>query len=219
MTTSQKYSNYLADPSVWLLLASNLLTIYFAATGGISLITVLWIYWFQSVVIGIFNFIRILELKDYSTEDVRFGGQQPEPSPGFKIAMAFFFAFHYGFFHLGYFIFMIIGLPMATMLAQFNGADIDPELVATTGPWVVLIAAGAFFVNHLFSYLYNRKKESKKQKIGTVMTYPYLRIIPMHLIIVFGLYTSGGLLIFLTLKTIADIVMHIIEHRAFRTGA
>lgn len=219
MATPNKYISFLKDPSVWLLLASNLLTIYFAATGGISLITVLWIYWFQSVVIGIFNFIRILELKDYSTEDVRFGGQQPEPSSGFKIAMAFFFAFHYGFFHLGYLIFLIIGLPMATMLAQFNGAQVDTELISSAGPWVVLVAAGAFFVNHLFSYLYNRKKESKKQKIGTVMTYPYLRIIPMHLMIVFGLYTSGGLLIFLVLKTIADIVMHIIEHRAFRTGA
>lgn len=219
MATSQKYSNYLADPSVWLLLASNLLTIYFAATGGISLIIVLWIYWFQSVIIGIFNFVRILELKDFSTKDGRIGGKTLEPSSGLKIGMAFFFAFHYGFFHIGYFMFLIFGLPMAALLAKFDGTPADTEMFVSAGPWVVLIAAGAFFVNHLFSYLYNRKKEIKGQNLGTVMTYPYLRILPMHLICVFGLFTSGGLMIFLVLKTIADVVMHTIEHRKFRAGA
>lgn len=52
------------------------------------------------------------------------------------------------------------------------------------------------------------------------MFFPYARIIPMHLTIIFGgmfLYLGIGsvfvLVLFLGLKAVADLIMHIIEHR------
>ena len=46
--------------------------------------------------------------------------------------------------------------------------------------------------------------------------FPYARIIPMHLTILLGSYFVGGaegtLIIFLALKTLADVLMHMIEH-------
>jgi len=56
--------------------------------------------------------------------------------------------------------------------------------------------------------------------IGTMMFFPYLRIIPMHLTIIFGSDyakgSSGALILFLVLKTIADLIMHMIEHAKAR---
>ena len=45
---------------------------------------------------------------------------------------------------------------------------------------------------------------------------PYLRIVPMHLTIIFGglmAHTNAGLLLFGVLKTVADVAMHAVEHR------
>lgn len=52
-----------------------------------------------------------------------------------------------------------------------------------------------------------------------MMFLPYLRIIPMHLkIIIGGTISSGGwiLIVFMSLKTGADYLMHIAEHRIMR---
>ena len=50
------------------------------------------------------------------------------------------------------------------------------------------------------------------------MFYPYARIIPMHLTIVFGFNFGGALILFLVLKTFADVIMHIVEHNVLRKG-
>jgi len=45
------------------------------------------------------------------------------------------------------------------------------------------------------------------------MFFPYARIIPMHLTIIFGmLLGKGAIVLFLTLKTLADMIMHVLEH-------
>jgi hypothetical protein len=48
------------------------------------------------------------------------------------------------------------------------------------------------------------------------MFFPYARIIPMHLTILIGVYleehSTGTVILFLGLKTFADLTMHLIEH-------
>jgi hypothetical protein len=82
----------------------------------------------------------------------------------------------------------------------------------------VLLAGAAFFANHLFSYFANRNRaRTRIANIGSMMFFPYIRIIPMHVFIVFGAFAAGpssGLVFFLILKTIADEAMHAIEHRS-----
>ena len=55
----------------------------------------------------------------------------------------------------------------------------------------------------------------KKLSGGGVMFLPYLRIVPMHLALIIGLSAgyAGGMLLFATLKTLADALMHWIEYR------
>ena len=184
-------------PSLWSLLVSNLLTILIALTQNWSPATIIWTYWCQSVIIGFFVFLRIISLRSFSTEGMTENGKPiPENTRG-KWGSGVFFLFHYGFFHLGYAVFLS-GL--------FSGVE-----------WrYVAAGAGIFFVNHLISFFQHRAGELKqKPHLGTLMMRPYARIIPMHLIIIFFsgiIQTQTGLIAFLFLKTIADVLMHGVIH-------
>ncbi|MBI2601066.1 hypothetical protein HYW42_03870 [Candidatus Daviesbacteria bacterium] len=185
-------------PSVISLLFSNILVIILALVQGWEVATVLWVYWMQSVIIGSFQFLRILSLKNFSAENFTINNQPVSPTTQTKTFTAFFFAFHYGFFHFIYAIFL------------FNFFIKQP----LDFPYLFL-GGFIFFINHLFSYHHNRiLDQAKKQNIGQLMFSPYARIIPMHLIIVFGaILGQSSLIIFLLLKTLVDIVMHSIKHK------
>ena len=103
---------------------------------------------------------------------------------------------HYGIFHAVY--------------AGFILSSGQPD-------WLdVLVSGAAFFANHLYSYVVNRNHPLRRiPNIGSMMFFPYIRIIPMHVFIVFGALAAGptfGLVFFLILKTLADEVMHALEH-------
>ncbi len=196
------------DSSAKVLILSNVITIILAVVFSWSLMIILWGYWCQSVIIGFFNFLRILSLKDFSTKGMKISGVQGQPSvtTGIKFVIAIFFAIHYGIFHLVY----------AAFLGVFTFVS---QSVSPVDFGYIFLMAIIFFLNHLFSFMYFKNKQKKKSNIGTVMFFPYARIFPMHLIIMFGLpfYALGGslpvLVLFLLLKTGADLVMHYIEHK------
>jgi hypothetical protein len=84
--------------------------------------------------------------------------------------------------------------------------------------------AGLFLVYQCFSFFYNRKWEDKrKPNIGKMFCFPYARIIPMHVTILFGVILSSwgtfagkmALVLFMLLKTFADVIMHIVETKGF----
>ena len=205
-TNNRPQRNLFYDPSLWFLVLSNVLTIFFAIIGNWNLSTVLWVYWFQSIIIGFFNFVRILSLKEFSTVGFTINDQQVEPTQTTKIFTAFFFLFHYGFFHFVYFIFLTADSFVNSYGSGLNFSELK----------FVLLAALVFFINHLFSYIYNKPKDTVKQNIGSLMFYPYYRIIPMHIILIFGIFLVGALPIFLVLKTITDTFMHSYEHKVLR---
>jgi len=74
------------------------------------------------------------------------------------------------------------------------------------------IAIGGFFVNHLFSFVKNFKRDKKR---GVNFMEPYARILPMHLTIIFGgMLPSHVLLValFIGLKTYFDMKGHWFVH-------
>ena len=194
------------DISLFLLILSNIISIIFAYVQGWAAQEVFWIYWGQSVGIGIINFIRIRNLKEFSTENFKMGNSRPPETEETKNQVSWFFLLHYGCFHVGYFIFLLVDYPLSLLSG-------DKFIF-------IIILIAAFFMTHRFSYAHNIKTDfkGKKPNIGTLMFYPYLRIIPMHLSIIIGglLGTAGGLLFFMVLKTFADAGMHMIEHHIFR---
>lgn len=187
------------DLSALSLLISNLAAIGFALVQNWDLAVLMWIYWGQSVIIGFSNFARILNLKEFSTKGMYVNGRAVEPTTKTKRNTAFFFLCHYGFFHLIYFLFLI-------GTAQLAPGDVAP----------VMLCVALFLVNHSFSFLYNLKRDlARKPNIGTVMFFPYARIIPLHLTIILGSILAkgmGGMILFLSLKTLADLIMHAVEH-------
>ncbi len=191
--------NYLTDPSAISLLFSNILVIILAIVQGWEVSTVLWVYWMQSLIIGFFQFLRILSLKKFSTENFTINNQPVQPTVTTKIFTAFFFAFHYGFFHFIYAIFLF------NFFRSSQSLDLS----------FIFIGGFIFFLNHLYSFYHNRIIDGQKtQNIGILMFAPYARIIPMHLIIIFGtILGQSTLVVFLLLKTIVDLVLHNIKHK------
>lgn len=197
-----KFKNYLLDSSSISLLSSNFIIIILAVAQRWEIATVLWVYWMQSIIIGIFQFLRILSLKQFSTENFKINNQPVKPTTNTKIFTAFFFTFHYGFFHFIYAIFL------TSVVAK------TPENFLS-----ILIGSAIFFLNHLYSFIHNKINDEKlTPNIGKLMFAPYIRIVPMHLVIIVGaiLGNQAKLIFFLSLKTLADLITHIIKHKNSR---
>jgi hypothetical protein len=199
------------------LIFSNLLVVFFAIVDGISANEVLWIYWSQSVIIGIFNFIKMITLKDYSTEGFKQGSKQPLPTRATAISSAIFFLFHYGFFHLVY----------AVFLGGFS--EFSNSGSSSSGTKYFLLSAGMFFISYLIEFINSRKEESEElPNIGFIMFAPYVRIIPMHLTIILGGFIGAAgsffstntnlaiIILFIGIKTIVDLISHSIDFKLLK---
>ena len=187
------------DGSVWALVSANVMVVLIAILQGWRLVDMMLVYWIQSVVIGISYVLRIGSLDRFSTENFSVNNKPVEPTPETKRHVAIFFACHYGGFHLAYIIILLSG--------EFGDPRLGPDL---------LFCGLVFAVNHYYSYQYHRALDEKgSPNIGTMMFVPYARIVPMHLVIVLGNTLGGGsgVFIFGTLKTVADAIMHQVEHR------
>lgn len=63
-----KKKPFYSDISFWSLIAANLAVIVLARTKNWSLVSLLWVHWSQSLIIGLFWFFRIVELKDFDAQ-------------------------------------------------------------------------------------------------------------------------------------------------------
>lgn len=194
------------DQSVFALVAANLLALLVAWLTHMSLRELMLVYWIQSVIIGVTSALRILHLERFSTAHLRMNNQPVPEEPASKYKVAAFFALHYGFFHFGYFMFLV-----------FSGQRAD------TGPLGgYLLCALVFAVNHGYSLRQNVRRDALgRPNLGTLMFLPYARIVPMHLTIISGGLFFGGagaFALFGALKIAADVVMHSVEHYVLAAG-
>jgi hypothetical protein len=195
------------DWSAWSLVAVNVLVIILAYVQKAQLPVVMLLYWFQSVIIGIFNAARIATFSGFQNVDNKIKDQKTARLAA--LFLAGFFMVHYGGFHWGYWSFI-----------RGWTRTVDMNLV--------LVPSAIFFLHHLFSFVYNFKKERQQQDprdLVRLMFFPYLRIIPMHITIIAGMFIfvitsllkwnygeTLVLVLFLAFKTGADVKMHLVEH-------
>lgn len=188
------FSKIVRDPAFWALIVMNLLFIFEYKEDPKQYTTIIWLYWCQSVVLGIFNFFDMLTLKNARVENMTFNGK-PATVKQAKGCLPVFFLVHYGIFHLVYFIFLLV---------DFKISNLDFNL------WKWAIAG--IFVNQLIYFVQNKTKYANTPRnIGTMFIIPYLRIVPMHLTILlpkFLGWTPG--LTFLILKTVFDVIGHLV---------
>lgn len=186
-------------------MGANLLTLIMALWQNWVLADLLVVYWFQSVVIGGSYVLRMLNLDKFSTANLKINGRSVDPTPATKRQVAGFFCLHFGAFHLVYMGFIFSG--------EVGGS---PHINLS-----MLLACLIFLANHSFSYRYFRDQDrTGTPNIGTMMFTPYLRIVPMHLTIIIGAAMGGGgLVLFILLKTVSDVLMHWVEHRILQRKA
>ena len=198
----------LADHALYGILAGNGMTLAAALTQHWSATPILWVYWCQSVIIGVVNVIRMLSLREFSTAGLMVNGRQVEETAAGKRAVAGFFALHYGFFHFVYLMFLM------NRSAREDGPG--------PGQIAVLVNVAVFAIAHAYPLVVARGSDftQRRPNLGTLMFYPYLRILPMHLTIILGAALPfGALPLFVGLKSAADLGMHLVEHRLFRGAA
>lgn len=191
----------LNNPTAWVLFIANAFAIYTALQNHWGTSDIILLYWIQSVIIGIEMACRII-LGDYNdeVEEMHRLGKSVARN---KYMLAVLLLIHYGFFHIGY-IFVINQESANFSLYKFL---LIPGVIET-----IL----AFALNTVFSLFYNAYKDGGTLKdLNATIYRPYLRIIPMHLVIMtsglIGIVTggiAGGalLVIFLFLKTVADLL-------------
>ena len=196
--TSERPRGWLSDSSVWSLVAANSVALGLALYQHWSLASLLILYWAQSIIIGVANVFRILNLERFSTANFTINDRPVEPTAQLKRQTARFFALHYGIFHAVY---------LGFIVAFRRG-----EALWT---WPLALCVAVFALNHLWSYRRNRAADRQgTPNIGILMFIPYGRILPMHAVMLSGALfapTDVGILIFIGLKTAADVAMHVIE--------
>ena len=186
----------LKDPAIWTLLGLNIFFIYAYKDDPSQYTTIVWLYWCQSVLIGIFNFIDMLTmpLSSVDVKNVKLGSRPATPKQA-KGCFPLFFLVHYGIFHLVYFLFLI---------SDFKLADTNFNYMK----W----ALGIMLLQQVIHFTQVKIKYAKiPRNIGSVFFTPYLRIVPMHLTILIPKFLGfAPALTFLVLKTVFDIIGQLI---------
>ena len=189
----------LRDPALWSLILLNLLFLYEFNDDPTQYTSIIWLYWFQSVLIGAFNFLDMITLQKVDVTDVTINGKQATSRQA-KGCFPLFFLVHYGIFHVVYLLF----LAMDFTLSDTNFTYLKWALAS------VLLQQFIHFVQTKVKY------SSVARNIGSMFFIPYLRIVPMHLTILLPKFLGWTpALTFLILKTVVDVIGHLITTRYY----
>ncbi|HMI77884.1 MAG TPA: DUF6498-containing protein [Ferruginibacter sp.] len=192
------FKKIFSNPAILFLLAGNIYCIWYYGNNPAGFAIVVWIYWFQSIIIGLFNFIDLLTVKNYDSKDLRIN-DEPVTSAN-KGCTAWFFLVHYGGFHLAYAVFLLVD-----------------QGIRSVDKTIFLIGIATFFLESILNF--RRQKEIERTvtvNIGTMFFLPYLRIIPMHLMILLPAFLGWKpSLLFLVLKMGADILSFVLYHHIY----
>jgi hypothetical protein len=172
------------------------------------------IYWFESVIIGVFN-IQRMRL-----------AQQPRANPqsadgiGDFIFMYGNYLVAHGFFVFGLFVFSE---------PDGSGQTVDVLLGVGSGfnvaiVWAVLGLIVSHAVSHRINYI--GRKEYQHLSIDDLIYQPFPRVVAMHatlflggLLVVYTESASAFLGTFVVIKIIFDVFAHLREHAKFRAKA
>jgi len=218
------------DHALWGILLTNAVTLFMAIWQDWSVLQLLWPFWIQSLIIGWYARRRILSLTRFCTAGVKINDRAVEPTPETQRWMGNFFALHFGFFHFVYLIFLLAFTLMAGQegivnVTMENTGEVIPVEMGSVYPLdflIYLALAAGFWTSHGASHREHVAADlGHAPNIGVLMMIPYARVIPMHLCIILAAPLGGAGMIwfFILLKTGADVVMHVVEHRVLQRGA
>jgi len=215
-------------PSTLVLILANLGPMAGVLLFGWSVMSILILYWAESVIIGIINVLRMVcsQAENPVQGIAQLAGDQVPievsesmqqiPGKGFKLFVIIFFIVHYGGFCFGH---------LSFLLGFFSGG---PRPIGAASSMLGLwqpsfwIAAGAIFCSHLYSFFTNYIRNGEYERTGLMilMFRPYGRIVVMHVAVIFGAIVLALLqssiavpLILIALKIVVDLRLHEKERR------
>ncbi|MFT5036960.1 MAG: hypothetical protein ACI9VM_000532 [Candidatus Azotimanducaceae bacterium] len=189
--------------SLWALTLANVIPLLGVIFFDWRLIDVLFVFWFENVIIGFLNVFKMLR--------IQWAGIF------FNIP---FFVVHYGGFTYVHLIILleIFGEDGIRHTVGSNPETIPLILSLIAATHVALLGLTA---SHTFSFFSNflGKKEHLNTKLDTQMFKPYGRIVIMHITILIGGILAQklgapiiALVVLIGLKTVIDVLSHTIEH-------
>jgi hypothetical protein len=151
--------------------------------------SILFFYWLESAVVGVFNVAKMLTIK---------------PAGNHKLSGVIFFIIHYSAFMFGHGLFIF---------ELFSPVEIKATTVLLAVVSLTISHGYSFITNYI------GRKENEKVSISEQMVAPYSRIMVMHVTIIFcafiiNLFSTARviLILLIVLKVVIDVVAHIREH-------
>lgn len=198
--------------SVLALIAVNLIPLAGVLFFGWSVLSVVSLYWWESVLIGFFNVFKMM-LAQGAMGNVEIEGKKLNGSYA-KGCIIPFFMVHYNGFMLGQGVFITI-----TLLQ-------DTKQIITHFNWMpYFISLGALFISHLIAFFqhYIFTKKYKTASLQGLMFAPYGRVFIQQFVVIGGVFMQdffpsqlSFLLILIVLKIFADIVGYLWTESPFK---
>jgi hypothetical protein len=186
-----------------------------------SVSSVIILYWFENVVIGIVNVARMVAV---APAESGVGTDVATMIHGAKFFVIPFFIFHYFFFCAGHgiFVFSLFPdengfFPETNSIQLFSALSRAYEIFATP----LALAAWALVLSHAISFGVNYLGggEYRRLNIDRLMLMPYGRIVVLHITIIFGGFVTMALgepiwviVVLVLVKIGVDLKMHLTEH-------
>ena len=192
--------------SIGALILLNLIPLAGVLFFGWNLSSIMVLYWFENVIIGFFNILKMAKSEGTSPKTKLYSGRKPVTLAQ-KSGSILFFCVHFGMFTFGHGVFVFA--LFARDLPDF------PTL---------LPAAICLFVSHGISYAHNfiGNDEYKRVAFQDLFFQPYKRIVIMHITIVIGAFIAFQfeqptlfLVLLIFLKIVVDLFSHKKEHIKF----
>lgn len=208
--------------SVLFLIVGNAIPLLGVVFYDWNLFSIMFLYWFESGIIGFFNVFKIARAsKPSAGSNITINGR-PSNLSGAAFYVPFFIM-HYGIFWVvhGVFVIVFFGLLGGQ---PFGGAS-PPEIAGGFRgfePGGVAIAALSLFLSHGISFYVNFLKGEEYRNVTPQgqMFQPYGRVIALHITILGGGFLAGyfgtplaSLVLLVVLKTAIDVWAHLREHR------
>jgi hypothetical protein len=190
------------------LLTANLMPLLGVLALNWDVTPIMIFYWAENLVVGFYNVLKMRRAQGSVAGSDTIWNDRPVAQTD-RRAMILFFIMHYGIFTLvhGIFVFIMFG-------ARFRGAFSELGL-----------ALLFLVVSHGVSYRRNFIGGGEYQRVAftTLFWQPYQRVVVMHITILAGgawAQAKGSpvyaLLVLVTLKTLIDLALHLLERRKFK---
>jgi len=202
--------------SIAFLIAANCLPLVGTIFLGWDIPTVLFVYWLESIFIGLFGALKLFMASGKS---------------GIMIYGSIMFVVTYVIMLYVYFqviqgiAMMLQGQEVTAINNPYNTSLLEKAaflLVNFSGS--IIISAISLLASHIYSFFTNflRRKEYQTRQHDTfhdLMYFPYKRIVTMHVVLIFGsvlvaVFSTAQFFVVLLvgLKILADVLAHMVEH-------